>query len=326
MAFRVLEVLVLLVIAVQNTRAITVPQTAPSNASTVDPSLLSVSIEFFAFPGYTDLSATSTCLANIASLRGAHPAVRIGGTTQCVRPPVRIPIVADLSTGMKHRDRATYDPNLPTAVNYSVASPADAPASLTYGPSFFDLAADLSGDVTIGFNRQLNDISNVGAAATEAQDTMSNLYAIELGNEPDCKHSSLLFSPLFFHEGRRRSDLSHDMDSIRQWVAYHTLVWRLDSNHRWSISKGMGNGLGSFSAYTISLHPHALALPVSLLKQVGNIFQAAVYISFPTWSTQGLIPILGSAIDFVKTFSIHSYPQSACGGASTDLNSLMSHS
>lgn len=87
-----------------------------------------------------------------------------------------------------NRDRATYDPNLPTAVNYSVASPEDAPASLTYGPSFFDLAADLSGDVTIGFNRQLNNLSNTGAAALEAQDSMSNLYAIELGNEPDCEH------------------------------------------------------------------------------------------------------------------------------------------
>lgn len=98
MAFQVLELLVLLVVAAQSTHAITVPQTAPSNASTIDPSLLSVSIEFFAFPGYTDLSATSTCLANIASLRGAHPAVRIGGTTQCVHPPVRICIDADLLT------------------------------------------------------------------------------------------------------------------------------------------------------------------------------------------------------------------------------------
>lgn len=61
---------------------IVLPLTAPSNASSVDPSLLSVSIEFFAFPGYTDVSATATCLNNLAELRGAPPAVRIGGTTQ----------------------------------------------------------------------------------------------------------------------------------------------------------------------------------------------------------------------------------------------------
>lgn len=85
----------------------------------------------------------------------------------------------------------------------------------------------------------------------------------------------------------------------------------------------MGNGPSTFSSYIISSHSHVY--PNLTYIQVGNIFQAAVYISFPTWSTQGLIPILGSAIEFVKTFSIHSYPQSACGGASTDLNSLMSH-
>lgn len=63
---------------------ITLPLSAPLNASSIDPSLLSVSIEFFAFPGYTDLSATTTCLNNLAELRGAPPAVRIGGTSQCV--------------------------------------------------------------------------------------------------------------------------------------------------------------------------------------------------------------------------------------------------
>ena len=65
-------------------RAFVVPSTAPSSAAAVDPALLSVSIEFFAFPGYTQLAATDNCLANIAALRGAQPAVRIGGTTQYV--------------------------------------------------------------------------------------------------------------------------------------------------------------------------------------------------------------------------------------------------
>lgn len=62
--------------------AIALPSSPPSSAASVDPSLLSVSFEFFAFPAYSQLKATANCLANIAALRGAQPAVRIGGTTQ----------------------------------------------------------------------------------------------------------------------------------------------------------------------------------------------------------------------------------------------------
>ncbi len=64
--------------------AVTVPNTPPPSAAVVDPSLLSVSIEFFTFPAYAQIAATSNCIANIATLRGAQPAIRIGGTTQCV--------------------------------------------------------------------------------------------------------------------------------------------------------------------------------------------------------------------------------------------------
>lgn len=63
----------------------TVPASAPASAAPLDPSLVSVSIEFFAFPLYAALAATTHCLANLAALRGgAPPAVRIGGTTQYV--------------------------------------------------------------------------------------------------------------------------------------------------------------------------------------------------------------------------------------------------
>jgi hypothetical protein len=62
--------------------AITIPSSAPSNAAKVDPATLGVSLEFFAFPGYTELSNTVQCLANIEALRGTPPPVRIGGTTQ----------------------------------------------------------------------------------------------------------------------------------------------------------------------------------------------------------------------------------------------------
>jgi hypothetical protein len=72
-------------------------------------------------------------------------------------------------------------------VNYSVASPDDAPETLTFGPSFVSLASIYAGDVILGLNRRLNNISNTIAAATLAYTKMENLYAIELGNEPNCQ-------------------------------------------------------------------------------------------------------------------------------------------
>ncbi|THH14464.1 hypothetical protein EW146_g5869 [Bondarzewia mesenterica] len=233
--------------------AIALPSSAPSTAVTVDKAVLSLSLEFFTFPGYTEIIATTNCINNIATLRGTAPAVRIGGTTQ---------------------DRATYDPNLSEAVNYTVASAGDAPSTLTYGPSFFTLAAALPGEVTIGLNRRLNNQSNTLAAAKQAQSVMKNLLSIELGNEPDLYSSS---DPIAGSSG-------------------------------WSST---ADG-ASEKAWETALAP-----------SLGNVFQAGVYLS---WSISNLIPLLGDAITYAKTFSHHSYPQSACGGASTNLQSLMSHS
>ncbi|CDO72786.1 hypothetical protein BN946_scf184994.g39 [Trametes cinnabarina] len=175
--------------------AITVPTSPPSDAAAIDPSLVSVSIEFFAFPGYMQLRGTSKCLANLASLRGAQPAIRIGGTTQYVEHHLSCrhgdSVRANShyhtlgSLRIRGRDRATYDANLQAPVNYTVASPADAPTSLTYGPPFFTLAAQFDGEVTLGLNRQLNNQANSLAAGLRAKESMMNLFAIELGNEPD---------------------------------------------------------------------------------------------------------------------------------------------
>jgi hypothetical protein len=63
-------------------RAYSVPARAPSTAQALDPALLSVSFEFFTFPDYTKIPATTGCLSLIQRLRGTAPAVRIGGTTQ----------------------------------------------------------------------------------------------------------------------------------------------------------------------------------------------------------------------------------------------------
>ncbi|KAI0780147.1 glycoside hydrolase superfamily [Fomes fomentarius] len=249
-----LSVIIAALLWLSHVQAVVVPSTPPSDAVTVDPSLVSVSIEFFAFPGYTNITGTNQCLDNIARLRGVQPAVRIGGTTQ---------------------DRATYDANLKTAVNYTVADPADAPLSLTYGPSFFSLASQLKGSVIVGLNRQLNNQGNSLSAAQAAKSTMGNLFAIELGNEPDLYSSS---SPIASGTG-------------------------------WSNSIDIQNEAKWFTALAPSL---------------GNIFQGAVYLS---WNTQTLVQNIGSAaLNTIKSISRHSYPQSACGGASTNLPNLMSHS
>ncbi|KPM35796.1 hypothetical protein AK830_g10777 [Neonectria ditissima] len=148
-----------------------VPTTAPSNSSAQLPvAPVGVSLEFFTFPGYmNDVAATSTCLQNLKDLTGTWPPLRIGGTTQ---------------------DRATYDASSASAVTYTVADPADAPSTLTFGPSFFSLAAKYGGAVTIGLNRRLNNLPNTVAAATLAKSQMGNLNAIELGNEPNFFTSS----------------------------------------------------------------------------------------------------------------------------------------
>ncbi|KAJ5946929.1 beta-glucuronidase [Penicillium verhagenii] len=144
----------------------TIPSSPPSNASaTLTQAPVGVSFEFFAYPAYvTDVASTEQCLKNLKDLTGVWPPIRIGGTTQ---------------------DRATYDPSSTEAVTYTVADASDAPETLTFGPPFVALAAEYDGNVTLGLNRRLDNMSNTIAAASLAVDNMSNLYAIELGNEPD---------------------------------------------------------------------------------------------------------------------------------------------
>ncbi|KAF4633644.1 hypothetical protein G7Y89_g4471 [Cudoniella acicularis] len=145
--------------------AYTVPASAPSSATVLDPAPVGVSFEFFAFPSYfTNVTATNQCLKNFQTLTGVWPPIRIGGTTQ---------------------DRATYDPATSAYVVYTVASPTDAPSALTFGSSFMALAATYPGTVVVGLNRGHDNITNTIAAAQVAKSSMNNLLAIELGNEPE---------------------------------------------------------------------------------------------------------------------------------------------
>ncbi|KAJ5669430.1 hypothetical protein N7462_010500 [Penicillium macrosclerotiorum] len=171
MARFVLPVSFLLRIAIAADLTFTVPSSPPSNSSTqLSAAPVGVSLEFFTFPAYmNDVEATTTCLQNFKDLTGTWPPLRIGGTTQ---------------------DRATYDASLSEAVDYTVASSGDAPDSLTYGPSFISLAAGYGGEVILGLNRRLDNIANTISAAELVQSEADNLYAIELGNEPNFYSSS----------------------------------------------------------------------------------------------------------------------------------------
>ncbi|KAB8298754.1 hypothetical protein EYC80_000929 [Monilinia laxa] len=143
----------------------TIPSTAPTSAAKLAPAPIGISFEFFAYPSYfLNVTATNQCLANFKDLSGTWPPIRIGGTTQ---------------------DRATYDASTSAYVVYTVASPTDAPASLTFGSNFINLANTYAGTVVLGLNRGLNDITNTIAAAKSAKGIMGNLKAIELGNEPE---------------------------------------------------------------------------------------------------------------------------------------------
>lgn len=79
-------------------------------------------------------------------------------------------------------------------MTYTVANPADAPQTLTFGPKLIDLAATYAGRVTLGLNRRLNNIANTISAAALAKQKIGTLHAIELGNEPDREYPVKLCS------------------------------------------------------------------------------------------------------------------------------------
>ncbi|GAB7358991.1 hypothetical protein MBLNU230_g5064t1 [Neophaeotheca triangularis] len=143
-----------------------VPQCPPDDARQLtEQNPITVSLEFFTVPEYfNDVPSTQQCLANLKDLTGQWPPMRVGGTTQ---------------------DRATYDPSSSEAVTYSVDDPDDAPMTLTFRPSYFDLVNEYQGQIHIGLNRRLANLNNTIQAAEYAVSTVSNLEAIELGNEPN---------------------------------------------------------------------------------------------------------------------------------------------
>lgn len=187
MSFLLYASLVLSTVAID----VTIPSSYSGNSSApLDPTPVGASIEFFAWPGYNDIPGTYGCLGQLASLTGRYPPIRIGGTTQ---------------------DRALFDPDLSAPVEYYVANYTVAPLNLTYGPSFIGLAAQWPGNMTMGLNRELANLSNTIEAANLSIQEIANLYAIELGNEPDLYSSS---SPI---AGNQTWTVQRDAESQVSW-------------------------------------------------------------------------------------------------------------
>lgn len=174
--------------------------------------------EFFALPEYVQtVSATFPCLEHLKNAAGGvSPTIRIGGTTQCVLVSSLLPSPltshADRKApGRAVRDRATYDPSSTKAATFTIATPGGAPDSLTYGPSYLDLVAKLPGKITVGFPRQLNGLSGTTAAIKRAQSVVPNLFAVELGNEPEFWSSS---SPIVKASGQSAWTPALDAQSV----------------------------------------------------------------------------------------------------------------
>ncbi|KAL4767147.1 hypothetical protein BDW60DRAFT_220775 [Aspergillus nidulans var. acristatus] len=141
-----------------------IPKKPPHNAAPLDPTPIGLSFEFYMWPSYmTNITPPMQCAERLSDLYGGVMPIRIGGTTQ---------------------DRATYDPDFEGYVSYVNEDPLVAPMELTYGPKFWDLIRKLL--IFEGFNRGDNNRSNTFTAVVEAKKrALTNLAAIELGNEPD---------------------------------------------------------------------------------------------------------------------------------------------
>ncbi|KAL3444835.1 hypothetical protein BJX65DRAFT_310425 [Aspergillus insuetus] len=140
-----------------------IPSSPPitNSSATIESNPLGISIEFYSFPKFLEWALTESCLAHLNDAMGEATPIRIGGVTQ---------------------DRAVYNSSLASATNYTGTS---LPTYLSFGDSFIELAASYNGSVILGLNRRLNDVNNTIAAAELALSEMRNLYAIELGNEPN---------------------------------------------------------------------------------------------------------------------------------------------
>ncbi|KNZ59988.1 hypothetical protein VP01_1631g5 [Puccinia sorghi] len=236
----------------------------------------------------THVKQTAQCLLNLEDAHGVPPCIRIGGTTQ---------------------DRAVYDPKQTQPVSYTLPPGKQVPEKLSFGPRFIDLASQLKGPTTIGLNRRSGDQENVGLAALNAVQQMKNLYAIELGNEPE-------------YWGRSSPEAQE-----KQW----TPEADARSQIRWqkAISARV-NAQRLFQAGVFLSRPRWSVKRLAPLE-VGQ--SSIVYTKSFGGTTTLYVVVVGRCLaarlissDIFVFPGGHAYPQSACGKAKTSLPMLMAHS
>jgi hypothetical protein len=204
-------------------------------------------------------------------MTGVWPSIRIGGTTQ---------------------DRARYDASTSAYVVYAVASPDDAPSTLTFGPAFMTLAGTYGGSVVVGLNRGKNNLTNTITAAKVAVREMENLLALELGNEPECEHRT--YSLVFECDADRLPDYKSDGQPI---------------------------AAGTWNPSTDAASQNIWDVAVGRAVDMMDIIQAGNSNSLPpTWGAAELVAKENATVKrYVLDYAHHNYP----GGTVT---SLMSHS
>ncbi|CZR51750.1 uncharacterized protein PAC_01627 [Phialocephala subalpina] len=188
--------------------------------------------------------------------------------------------------GGTSQDYSTYVPSLDPYIVYSVPDPATLAKNITFGPRFIDLAESYPGTVVMGLNRGGDNLNNTIEAAVAIEKRMHNLQAIELGNEPDI-YAALNF-PLTSNSGYNLTTWTPETE------AHSESTWQL--------------------AVTSPLAQPNI-IQAGNLEQPPSLYNASNLIKYED-------PL---ALETVKTFSHHNYPQSTYFADSVNLEALMKH-
>ncbi|KAI8444599.1 hypothetical protein BY996DRAFT_6425622 [Phakopsora pachyrhizi] len=184
-----------------------------------DDNPIGLSFEFFELPNYlTKVDNTKQCLKNLETALGSPIAFRIGGTTQ---------------------DRAAYAPNLSVPIKNNLTKNSLVPNNITYGPKYFQIASQLDGPTTIGVNRRENNLNNAIIAVQEALKTVKNLYAIELGNEPEFwgRRSPIAKNSTWNTKTDAKYQILWQKELLRATGAYKLVQAGVYLKNDWSVSK-----------------------------------------------------------------------------------------
>ncbi|KAL3492086.1 hypothetical protein BJX62DRAFT_236520 [Aspergillus germanicus] len=252
-----------------------------SNLASVNPAAVGFSFDFGFEQWIQNVSNTLKCIGNFKDLSGKWPQVRLAG-------------------GMD--DTGLFDPDL--TVPRLVTPIQNIPDSFWYGPLFYEILAQYPGDIVFGLNRGLDNLSNAILAAEYATKMLPNLYALELGNEPD---------------------------SMRELYPYTMTVYPRNHTQPYPIvtnNGGRDNWTLPVEVSTQSKWQRALGRALNMTEFIqGGGYQLPPEYG---WTAKGFFDNLDlDARKFTKSFSHHHYPQSvsvlAVGFAKPDLKMLMSH-